>query len=213
MLRWVVFGICFIILGLWGRTWWSSRAELTRAVALERAGKIEQAIEHYQYAARWYSPLAKAPEEARAALQRIAADAERKGNLDVALKAYRRLRGAILSTRGMTNPGLNLLSSTNKAIAGLMAKQQFRLADASSAGRTEAELEAHHLRLLALDPIPGFGWSALIVLSFLGWISGVFYVIRRGLNEDLTVEKGPFLKGTFATILLLAIWVFALTQA
>ncbi|MBV69797.1 MAG: hypothetical protein CMH52_00480 [Myxococcales bacterium] len=213
MLRWVIFGICFIILGLWGRTWWSSRAEFTRAVALERSGKIEKAIEHYQYAARWYSPLATTPISARSALQRIAIDAVKNNNVDIALKAYRRLRGAILSTRGITNPGHALLPSTNDAIAGLMAQQQLGLADASSAGRTEADLKAHHLRLLQLDPIPGFGWSMLIVLSFLGWVSAVVFTIRRGLSAELTVVKGPFLKGTLATIILLGLWVFALFRA
>ena len=213
MLRWVVFGVCVIILGLWCRTWWSSRAEFTRATALERAGKLDQAIEHYQYAARWYTPFSQTPKDARLALQRIAANAKSKADTVTALKAYRRLRGAILSTRGLTNPGQSILEDVNQAIAGLMAKQQLRSGDLSVQGRSEVELTAYHLGLLKLDPIPGYGWSLLIVVSFVGWISGTIFTIRKGLREDLTVVKGPFLQGTLMTISLLTLWLFALYKA
>ena len=94
-----------------------------------------------------------------------------------------------------------------------MAKQQLRRGDLSVQGRSEVELTAYHLGLLKLDPIPGYGWSLLIVVSFIGWISGTIFTIRKGLREDLTVVKGPFLQGTLMTISLLTLWLFALYKA
>ncbi len=212
-MRWWGLAFALVLLSIWGRVYYESEQELERAQAAEAAGELETAIEHYQYAARWYSPLASSPETALDALYQIGSEARANGQSDLALKSFRRLRGAILATRGLIRSHAERLDEINQQIAELMADQQLERGDATVRGRDRDTLIAHHLRLLQLDPLPSSGWSLLVILSFLGWIVGVGGTIRRGMTADLEVNKTPFIRWIAVTVLSFVVWLFALSQA
>ena len=158
-MRWWGLAIALVFLSIWLRVFIESREELQAAQSAEAAGELVTALEHYQYAARWYSPFASAPGDALDALQRIGEDARDRGLSDLSLKAFRRLRGAILATRWLVRPGVDRLDTVNRNIAELMAEEQWQRADATVRGRSKDELAQEHLELLSLDALPSPVWS------------------------------------------------------
>ena len=102
-MRWWGLAIALVFLSIWLRVFIESREELQAAQSAEAAGELVTALEHYQYAARWYSPFASAPGDALDALQRIGRTHVPRSERSV-LKAFRRLRGAILATRWLVRP-------------------------------------------------------------------------------------------------------------
>lgn len=201
------------MIAVWGRAWVSARGELEAARAAEAAGDVDRALAYHQYAMRWYTPLAAAPREAADALTAIADRAEAAGDRATALAALRRLRGAILATRSLYSPFGDRLPEVNRRLARLTAEEQLALGQPTLRGRDLATLEADHRRLLELDPTPATGWSLVVVLSFVGWVSGAALTIARGLDAEARLVRGPALRwGGFAA-LCFAAWIAGLALA
>lgn len=203
--------VAAIVAVVWVRVWLDARAEFARAEAAEATGALDDAIDHYGYAMRAYSPLASAPPAAADALTRLAETAAARGDRATALRAWRRVRAGALSTRGLTCPFCDRLDATNQHIAAAMAAEQLALGQPTIRGRSEAQLTADHLALLRLDPLPHPAWAALAVLAFLGWVGGGFLLIWKGFDRALTPIKpaiwryGGLVAGSFG-LWLLALW-------
>lgn len=188
-LRWALIALLGIVAVAWVRAFISAPREIAEAVAAQQAGDSHRAVEHFGYAMRWYTPLASAPADAADALWEIADDATARGDRALAMKALRRLRGGILSTRGLYCPFCDLLDPVNQKLAVHIAAEQMALGQPTIRGRSRKALVDDHLALLRLDPIPHPGWSLLAVFGFLGWVGGGFLVVFRGLDVEL--ERTP----------------------
>ncbi len=98
-MRWLVAALAVVLVAVWLRAWTGAHSEFDSAENARSAGEIAAAINHYQYAMRWYTPGASTPFSAADALNEIADQAIEKGDRKTALSALRRLRGGILATR------------------------------------------------------------------------------------------------------------------
>ena len=194
-----------------GRAWYEARDELSQAQAAERAGDLKAALAHYQYAARWYTPFAQAPEAGVDALARIAAEAEARGDRETALSAARRARGAILATRGVFSPFGDRLPAVNARLARLTATEQRALG--LDEGREPAALEAWHAELLALDPTPSAGWALATSMGFLGWIAGALGLLFRGLDAQLRLVRPAAARWSLMFATCFGIWLLGLWLA
>lgn len=211
--KWAL-AIGVVLLVIWGRVWFSARADLVLGRAAESTGDLSAAITHHQHAMRWYSPFASAPVEAADALDRIAATAETKGERAVALPALRRLRGGILATRSIYSPFGARLDDVNQRLAVQTAEEQLALGDTQTIrGRDRDQLVADHLALLRLDPTPTPLWALLVVLSFLGWVGAVIYSIRFGFTSELKIRRKALVGGLLTTAVLFGLWVIGLMNA
>ena len=212
-MRWFVAAVAVVLLAVWLRAWTSGKDELERAVEAHSAGELEAAVNHYQYAMRWYSPGAAAPRAAADGLDEIARKAASEGKRGLALRALRRLRGGILATRHLFSPFGDRLEAVNARIAKLMAAEQMALGQSTIRGRSVEELEADHLALLQRDPTPAAGWSLLVFLSFLGWLTAVFMTLSRGLTREAKLVRPAFYRWGTTAVISFGLWLFALSQA
>ena len=212
-MRWWILALIFVFAVAWIRGCVESGNAFEQAVEAEKAGDLPRAIEQYQYAARWYTPASSVPDEAALALIRLGGEAEARGDRDLALKAWRRLRGAILATRGLTTPLEVHLELANTRLATLMAQQQLEDGGPTVRDRSKEQLIADHLALLRLDPAPHSGWSLLIVLSFIAWIVTTVMAIWRGLDENIAVRAPALWRWGGSSVLFFALWLLALSQA
>ena len=158
----------------------SARAELAEADALHAAHDRDGAIVHYRRAARWYAPGSPYHLRALERLTRIAADAERAGDRERALTAYRSVRGAIMATRSLYIPEQQLLASTNQRIAALMSELP---PPGMDAGKSREQLRREHLALLEQLPGPDPFWTCVLLCGFFGWISAAFVFSVRAIDE------------------------------
>ena len=213
MKLWLCLAAVICVASLGGRVWWSARVELETAQALEGENQLKQAIEHYQYAARWWLPWTQAPAEARAALFRIGTECEESRRPELALRAYRRLRGAILSTRWLLSVADSRRPVVEKRIATLMATAQLARGGPESRDESLGSLTEHHLELLRHDPVPTAGISFAVLVSFMGWIASIVWTIRRGLTRDLSIRRKPFILGLSLAGVFFAIWCLSLMRA
>jgi hypothetical protein len=158
----------------------SARSELRLGDQYRARGELEAAVVHYRRAARWYAPGSPFHVEALGKLGAIAAQAEKRGDADLALSAYRAIRAAIMSTRSFYVPEPARLRAADERIASLMAAQPPPPMDA---GKSRAQLRREHLALLEAIPGPKLLWTVVLLLGFAAWVSGAFAFTLRAIDE------------------------------
>lgn len=192
------------------RAVWQGRSALEQGDVAFQAGDNEEAIRWWRRAARWYVPFAPHVADAYSRLETVGAEAEARGDLPTALAAWQGVRGSILATRSFYVPHEERLEPANRRIAALLARME---GGAPDPGRTQAEREAWHLRLLERDDSPDVGWSVLALVGFLTWIGGGALFAWRGISSD---DKLVPRAATTAGLLVasgLIVWLLALYQA
>jgi hypothetical protein len=176
----------------------SAREELAVAEKLLTQQDRDAAIVHFRRAARWYAPLSPYHARALARLGELAASAERAGDREGALAAYRAVRGSILATRSLYVPQRALLEAANQHIASLMADEP---APGVDAGKSREQLRREHLALLTPIPGPDVFWSCVLLLGFACWVSAAFALSFRAIDpEDRWVPRELLRCGSFVVV-------------
>jgi hypothetical protein len=163
------------------RVVWSARSELRQAEGLLASADREAAILHLRRAARWYAPLSPYHVRALELLWKLAQEAERSGDAEGALSAYRAVRGAILATRSTYVPERARLTAANERIASLMAQQEPPGIDA---GKSREQLRREHLALLTPIPGPDMLWTCVLLGGFVCWVVAAFAFSLRAIDDQ-----------------------------
>lgn len=188
----------------------ASQHELEQAAELQREGDVDAAIVHLRRAARWYAPGNPYVTDALEALATVARQAERQGDRERALFAWRSVRAAILSTRSFYVPHAERLARADTRIAELMASLDPPPIDA---GKSRAELKAEHLALLRSVDRPHVGWTLLLLLGFAAWVGGAFTFAVRAIDEEDRIVRAQALRWGGVIGLGLVLWLVGMTFA
>ncbi len=139
--RYLKAALPFIAVGLllFGAMWLSlqQRAEkrLKEGMSAETAGRMEDAIQSYEWAIQAYTPASSSVREAVGRLERIAGDAERKGDHKTARKAYQSIVSGLSVIEHFTQPySVNLQNASMELERIERAMMQPRMVNPDSAG-------------------------------------------------------------------------------
>jgi hypothetical protein len=200
----------FVIAVIWARALTSANAELQAAAGARAAGRIDEAIERYQYALRWYTPGGEAPVQAARALDAIASEALARGDRATAIDALQRLRGGVRATYGYPWPLDDRLRDADRRLADVLAQQQV----VEGAPLEQIfKLRNARLRELRRWHAAPLGASLLIVIAFAAWLGGAVFTLWRGLDRDARWVPRYARGGALWTVAWFALWVLGLWQA
>lgn len=192
----VVAGLLALGLPVVLRAWFDGRAALAAA---GEASSPEAAIVQLGRAARWRVPLAGHDELARARLEAIADTAEQAGDLELALVAWRELRGALLGTRSVAVVDPDQLARANAGIVRGMVAEAHASGRPDARERWQAELDAAPAR----DTLA----SRIAALLFALWLASLVGFVLRGLNADGRLVPRHGIAWGLASLALLIAWV------
>jgi hypothetical protein len=162
--------VVLLLAAVTGRAILGGEREIRMSTAALDAGDLDGAIAHARAAALWYVPGAPHVDVAYGRLWAIGEEAERRRQWEVSLAAYRSIASASASTRWVKRPRANLASLADTRAAGVVAKQ---------AGATR-EVPAQPGEG---QPAPRWLARAAMPVAFLGWLGGIVWTLRRGLDE------------------------------
>lgn len=188
----------------------ASHQELGQAESLAGGGDVDAAIVHYRRAARWYAPGNPYATDALEALARVGRAAERAGDRERALFAWRSVRAAIMASRSFYVPHGDRLARANEHIAELMASGEPPPVDA---GKSRAELKAEHLALLRGVSRPRIGWTLLLLVGFFGWVGGAFAFAWRAIDEEDRIVRHEALRWGAVVVVGLVLWLVGMALA
>lgn len=190
--------------------WSGHQAHEAALTALATQNKI-QALDQLSRSARWYLPGSSRVREALQQIVRLGQEAEKAGQVEEALAAYREARRCIRATRSMWVPNADLQGPIDERIAHLMAGQSTR----NRAGKeTPFELrKAEHLALLGQDNAPDPFWALWVVLAFFGWAGGAFGFVFGAWDSYGSFRSRPALAWGGAVVASFALWLVAMGMA
>ena len=205
---WVVGVVAAMAIPLAARIGWEGRAELRAAENARAEGKTDLEIEHLGRAARWRLPGAGHDEQALDRLMAIGAAQETQGgSVDVtALRAYREVRGALVSTRAWGIPHRELFHRVNGKIATMMAAQE-RDFGTDVSGRGDPM--AYHLELLEEVGHENRALGHAAAVAFLGWVLATLLFVSKGIDRRARVRVRPALLWGGLSLALLVAWMVA----
>ncbi len=177
--RWPLLAGLLVLLALGTRVTVEQRAAYARAVEMEKAGKIDDAIDEYRWALRWYTPWGPAHDDAAAALWDLGNRAA-KDNPERAVHALDALRSGLIASRSLWQPRADLVAQVNKIIPALLVRAADRGGDKRDKAKLLLEFTSAYARPIGVGP-----WTSLAVfLGFCVWIGGLFGVLRRGVDAQ-----------------------------
>jgi hypothetical protein len=132
-------------------------------------------------AARWDAPFNASADEAFFALTRIAEDAEREGDLAKAKRAWRAVRSASVSARGLVELHSEVRRRADRHLADLAVKERVL---GSETSQPESERAEAHLIELEEAANVGHGIADVAAFSFLVFVLALGFFASRGLDGD-----------------------------
>ena len=172
---------------------------------------FKQAITHFNRAIHWYSPGSKAVKNSIQALWKIGTQAEKRGNYDLALQAFRELRSSLYSARSFYTPHSEWIKRCDEQIATIIARKKGTGSPDKKISFQKRKQEV--LRILKLKTGADVFWSLLCEVGFLGWIGfSIIFIFRtftkpRGFNARQAILWGIF------TIFFYALWIVSMLKA
>lgn len=154
----------------------SGSSDLKTAIACEKAGLTDTAIDFYGRAARWYLPFSSTQRRALEGLLNIAAGQTGPEGDKTAVRALYEARGAILATRWIMTPASDLLGQVNDSLAR-------RIAATSEPGQAGSDSNAN-LAILSKTASPRPLVSFLATVLFLAWVGATVFGATRAVTPD-----------------------------
>ncbi len=203
--------VLMLLLMVYLKVFLSSKKEFQKAETAFSEGNYRLAIRHYERTMLWYLPLGGYVEPAATQLWRVAEILEEKED-KMALEAYRSLRSAFYATRSFYTPGQEWIDRSNIKIARLMAEQtHYSEVDRRKSIDQKTE-EALTILTRPMKPDPF--WSMVLVIGFLGWVSGVLMFIWRAFRgEGTQIIARQGVKWGSVIILFYALWIIGMAKA
>jgi hypothetical protein len=174
-------------------------------------GNIAEAISAFDRSMHWYLPGSPTVARAVTGLEDIAKRAEKQGDNETALRAWRVARSGFYGAKWIVQPGKDIIARCDKNIARLVAEKvaASNLQD-PEAGRKAYEKE---MAILTKEVGPSVAWSLAALVGFFGWIACAGLFIFKAFGKKREFHRRPALIYGLLFLAAYALWMIALSQA
>lgn len=173
------------------------------------AEDFQDAIVHARRSAAWYLPGAPHVPAAYARLNKIAQNAESRGDVVTALLAWRSVRSAAISSRFLVIPRQDQLQLANASIARLQARRTPTL---GSPAIVDADVERAQREAQARVDRPRVPWIVVMCGAMASMCAGLF-AVARGVGKDSAIQWGKARIGLSIFGIGALLWAIALWRA
>jgi hypothetical protein len=196
-----------IVLGLllvWGRVYYGSWKAFEEGEAFLKEGEHIRAISYFDRSIHWYTPFNPYVSRSAERLWEIGEQAEEEGDTKLALIAFRTIRGGFYAARSLYTPGKDWIQKSDEKIELLVRAEMI------AAGNTELP-SLRKQEVLGPNPF----WSLLVVISFLGWVGSVIYIIvfSFGGGPNARLLYSSFVKWGGLAFIFFVLWLVGMMKA
>jgi len=156
-----------LLLILWLRVFYGSMQDYKTGETLLKENQTIRAITYFDRSLHWYAPLNPYVERSAKRLWDIGERAEYEKDTRMALIAYESIRNGFYGASHVFRPGREWIRRAEKKILSVSSLQ----------GSAEVHTSPK-------NPHPDVLWSAVVVLSFLGWVGSLAGFVRWVIGND-----------------------------
>lgn len=176
--RWPAAAVLLVVTSLAVRVSLLQREAWAEAVAHEKAGQLDDAIDGYRRVLRFYTPWG-ATDDAAAALLELDARA-RADHPERSVLALDALRSGLIASRSLWQPRADLVARCNRELPPLLVRVAERTGDKRDPKVLLAQFQRDYERPVGVGPLA----SAAVSLGFLCWLGCLVQIARRGVDDD-----------------------------
>ena len=210
--------VIFLILSLvvialmmvWIRTFYGSMQAYHQGETCANEGQYMKAITFFDRSIHRYTPFNPYVRHSAEQLWKIGLAAEQRGDIPVALIAFRSIRRGFYAARSVYTPGKDWIKKCDAKINELMEiEQNNREAQRGSAGPDKSIPTSQE------TTGPSTFWSIIVEIGFLGWIGsaiGLLLFACKGERKARFLTSQVIALGTL-TLIFFTLWLVGMMKA
>jgi len=196
---------CLVALALimvWARAFYGSMEAYQRGETYLEDKQYVRAVTFFDRAIHWYTPFNPYVRKSAERLWDIGEQAERGGDLQLALMAYRTIRRGFYGASHFITPGRLWISKSERKIDTLLRWEENK-------GKVANETTTIRKKILEdqKSSSPSVLWTILLEMGFLGWVGSIICLIMFTFGRK---KKDPFPKSSMFPWITLAVLFFVL---
>lgn len=201
-------GIVLVI--IWARAFYGSMNSFEQAEALLSKGEYVRAISYYDRSLHWYAPFNPFVDKSAEMLWKISEQAQKDGDIRLAMIAVKTLRRGFVAARSFYVPGKVWVERCDDRVQALLMLQQHGDGDAPGKEMADSSvLESPEAKG------PDVLWSLVLLAGFLGWIGSAmaFIISGRGGPQQVKWPEFARLKWMVLCVLFWFVWIVGMMKA
>ncbi len=210
MLRLILGLLAIALVMVWGKAFYGSMRAYDQGETYLRAHQYIEAVTFFDRSIRWYAPFNPYVRKSAERLWEIGLQAEREGDIRLALIATRTIRRAFYAATNVCTPGTDWISKCDARISELMRVEQGEEENLGGSIRPgKSEFPRQESRW------PSSLWSIITEIGLVGWIGSVmgFIVFSCRGNRKLRLLTYPAFVWGGCALIFFALWLFGMTRA
>lgn len=202
--------IAIILVMIWARTFFGSMRNYQKARTYLNEEQYVRAITFFDRSIHWYTPFNPYVRKSAENLWKIGEYAEKQGDIQLALMAYRTIRRGFYAARSFYTPGKKWIYECDLKIYEIMKLEQIQ-----KETRDGSTVLGKYLSEGPKDASPNMFWTIILEIGFLGWIGVVicFIIYRLGFKGENKYSIASFLIWIAITIFFFALWIIGMVKA
>lgn len=171
--------IALFITVVWGRAFYGSIQAYQKGKAFQEKGQYIRAVTFFDRAIHWYTPFNPYVRKSAEGLWEIGEQAEKQGDIKLALIAFRTIRSGFYGARHFTTPGKGWIKKSEQKISALMETEEKGEDVAGDSASLREDLFQDQK-----STSPKIFWTIILEVGFLGWIGSVIGFIMFSLRKE-----------------------------
>lgn len=204
----VLLAIAVFLFMTWLRCFYGSMEAYSTGDEMLKQKQLIRAITYFDRSIHWYTPWNPYVEKSAGRLWEIGEQAEREGDLTMALIAFRTIRGGFYAASHFVTPGMKWIEKSESKIDQLVRMEK----------KAESESRVGNLKEMIRQSQKGASpdvfWTVILEIGFLGWVGSLFgFIFRKwGPKEGRSHFLGPLTWLGFGSAFF-AMWIIGMMRA
>lgn len=199
----------FLIM-VWARAFYGSMQAYKKGEVHLKAHRYIKAVTFYDRSIHWYTPLSPYVQKSAERLWEIGLHAERKGDVRLALIAFRTIRRGFYAASNVITPGQMWIEKCETKIAELVKLEKV------NRERDEGlELQKRLIINSQKAGSPDVFWSIILEIGFFGWVGSVicFIILVLRRKAELVTSIRLSLLWIGLVLIFFSLWFLGMIKA
>ena len=205
--------LCLAAIGLfmvWARAFYGSMQAYQKGETYLEEKQYVRAVTFFDRSIHWYTPFNPYVRKSAERLWEIGEQAEKQGDIRLALIAFRTIRSGFYGASHFRTPGMAWIKKSERKINALLGNEE--------RGREVSDDSASLREDLLRDQkstSPKILWTIVLEIGFLGWIGSVIGFIMFRMRHETEVEYRAFSKFLWImlTVVFFTLWIVGMMKA